>query len=195
MSDHHPALAALLDTARRAPNRGRTHVFLGDPLSDGCDKTTVEPGNVYSPGVWTCGVSLGFVVGDRIVTPDLLPDDGIRWTFIERPGDPPEAVASYAAGPLTVRHRLIHRGGEGAEGADFNAVESRAAGRRCPSATARPGAAGSTRPAPSPRTCRTTGPRPRSSPGSAMPLLWKKTTTSIPCFTLPFPHARGILSA
>ena len=118
-----PELELLLDAARRAPNRGRTHLFLGDPLSDGCDKTTVEPGNVYSPGVWTCGVSLGFLVGDQVITPDLLPDDQIRWTFIAQPGAAPESTTAYAIGPLAIRHRLLHRGGEGAEGADFNAVE------------------------------------------------------------------------
>lgn len=128
ISDH------LVQKMRSTPNRGVTHIFMGHPLSDGCDKTTVEPGNTYSPGVWTCGISLWFesvpsppgrgsspqasrggVPG--ITTPDLLPDDAIEWTL-----DPPVVTARYSIGPAVVTHRLTHLGDEGSEGVDFNDV-------------------------------------------------------------------------
>ena len=48
----------LAQLAAATPNRGDVHVFLGHPLADLCDTTTVEPGNVYSPGVWTYGISV-----------------------------------------------------------------------------------------------------------------------------------------
>ncbi len=114
---------ALIRQARQAPNRGRTHIFLGDPRSDGCDKTTVEPGNAYSPGVWTCGVSAWVRTGDAWLTPDLLGDDDVAWSFIREPGGAPVAEASYRAGPLAVTHRLCHVGAEGARGVDYSLLE------------------------------------------------------------------------
>ncbi|MBA3708294.1 MAG: hypothetical protein H0W83_05695 [Planctomycetes bacterium] len=106
--------AAIAERARATPNRGRTHLFLGDPLSDGCDKTTVEPGNGFSPGVWTCGVSLWVAVGESLSTPDLLPPDEIAWELA-----PPVVASRWRAGPVAVSSRLAHLGGEGSEGVDF----------------------------------------------------------------------------
>ena len=74
-------MQGVIESARKLRNRGKAIIFLGSPLSDGCDKTTVEPGNVYSPGVWTCGVSVWIETDDGLCTPDMLPDDGIEWTF------------------------------------------------------------------------------------------------------------------
>lgn len=113
----------LLTFARDVPNRGRTHIFLGHPLADGCDKTTVEPGNTYSPGAWTCGVSIWVSVEGAFHSPDVLADGTIEWTLIAQPGDPPIAEATYPAGPLRVRHRLTHLGGEGSVGVDFSVIE------------------------------------------------------------------------
>jgi hypothetical protein len=121
-------LRALMALARRTANRGRTHIFLGHPLSDACDKTTVEPGNSYSPGVWTCGVTLWFRLDGEWRSHELLPDHAIAWTLIAEPGGPPVAESRYTLDGLAVRHRLVHLGGEGSQGVDFNEVEVAAAG-------------------------------------------------------------------
>jgi hypothetical protein len=109
--------------ARKTENRGSVHVFLGDPAAAMCDTTTVEPGNGYSPGIWTCGISLWFETGGEIVTPDLLPESKIRWGFGEEDhGVPPVLRARYRVGEVHVTHDLCHLGAEGAEGVDFNRV-------------------------------------------------------------------------
>ncbi len=114
----------LLALARRAPNRGRCHVFLGHPLSETCDKTTVEPGNFFSPGVWTCGVSVWVVVDECAYAAELLDEAEVEWHFGEdADGLPPVLVSAWPAGPVRVRSRLVQRGCEGAEGCDFLSVE------------------------------------------------------------------------
>ncbi len=114
----------LLALARRTPNRGRCHVFLGHPRSDTCDKTTVEPGNFFSPGVWTCGVSVWVAVGEAAHAAELLDEAEVEWGFGEgADGLPPVLASAWQAGPVRVRSRLVQRGCEGAEGCDFLAVE------------------------------------------------------------------------
>lgn len=111
----------LIQLVRKTPNRGKMHIFLGSPLSDGCDKTTVEPGNTYSPGVWTCGVSIWIESEGSFFTPDLLVDKKIKWKFI-----PPVVESQYIVGDsIRVIHRLCHLGTEGSRGVDFNVVEIR----------------------------------------------------------------------
>jgi hypothetical protein len=112
----------ILEKARVTANRGRTHVFLGHPLSDACDRTVVEPGNVFSPGVWTCGVSVWLAVGETIHACELLPEEAVAWSLIEAPGEAPIAVSRYDAGPVRVTHELLTLGAEGCEGVDFNRV-------------------------------------------------------------------------
>ena len=111
---------SLVQTIRATPNKGRMHVFLGHPASDACDKTTVEPGNTFSPGLWTCGVSLWIETGDgRLWTPDMLPDDAVVWGFDGDDG-PPVLRTRWAAGDsLRADGTLCHLGGPGAEGRDF----------------------------------------------------------------------------
>ena len=109
----------LLATLRTTPNRGDTHVFLGDPLSDAADKTTVEPGNGFSPGVWTCGISVWVEAEGQLYSPDLFPAE-LEWGFPDWDALPPVLEARFPAGDsITVSSRLGHLGGEGAEGADF----------------------------------------------------------------------------
>ncbi len=117
----------LIRLARATANRGRVHLFLGDPRSDGCDKTTVEPGNAYSPGVWTCGVSVWLDHGAEWVTADDLADDEVEWSFIAEPGGAPVVESRCAFGPLRLHCRLCHLGEEGARGVDYNLVEVAAA--------------------------------------------------------------------
>lgn len=119
----------LIERARSIPNKGKVHIFLGNPASDGCDKTTVEPGNVYSPGIWSCGVSLWVEQDGHFWTPDLLADDEVDWSFGTARRCPPVVVASYGAGEtVRVIHRLCHLGSAGSEGVDFNDVTIEAAG-------------------------------------------------------------------
>lgn len=96
-------------------NQGRAHVFLGDCRSTACDKTTVEPGNCFSPGVWTCGVYWG-VGAYRYQAAHELADG--QWGFSQ--GLPPvlEAQCVFDNG-VTACAELGHLGGEGAYGADF----------------------------------------------------------------------------
>ena len=113
-------LEQLLATLRHTSNRGDTHVLLGDPRSDAADKTTVEPGNGFSPGVWTCGVSVWLEAEGRLYSPDILPDDALQWGFAGWDGLPPVLEARFPAGErLTVTSSLAHLSGEGAEGTDF----------------------------------------------------------------------------
>lgn len=113
----------MINLARSLRNKGKTHIFLGSPLSDGCDKTTVEPGNGFSPGVWTCGITAWVAMGGRCCTPDLLDDKDIAWGFGES-GLPPVVESTWSAdGKVRVASRLAHLGAEGSEGADFCSVE------------------------------------------------------------------------
>ena len=111
---------------RTAPNRGQTHLFLGDPWSIGLDKTVVEPGNAFSPGLWTLGISLA-VRSDRLYAPELM-DLPIAFTD----GLPPVVESRYAAGPgVQVCSRLCHLGGRQAQSADYFAADVTGASEDC----------------------------------------------------------------
>jgi len=116
-----PDLTQLARTIRATPNKGRMHVFLGHPDSDGCDKTVVEPGNTFSPGLWTCGISLWIETADgKLWTPDTLGDEAVTWGFTDEHDGPPVLDARWAAGKeVEVTSRLCHLGGAGSEGVDF----------------------------------------------------------------------------
>lgn len=105
----------------RTPHRGVCHVFLGHPASDAADKTTVEPGNVFSPGVWTCGISWWLIDGEEVIAPDRLAPEEVSWHFGGE-GDTPVLHAAYGTPSICLRSRLVHRGGEGAEGCDFEEI-------------------------------------------------------------------------
>jgi len=127
-------LTQLARTIRDTPNKGRMHVFLGHPNSDGGDKTTVEPGNTFSPGLWTCGVSLWIETADgRLWTPDTLPDDAVRWGFADGRDGPPVLDTRWGAGEsVVVSSKLCQAGGAGSEGVDFceaSVAASEGAGR------------------------------------------------------------------
>jgi hypothetical protein len=116
----------LIRAVRSTPNRGATHVFLGDPRSDGSDKTTVEPGNGYSPGVGACGVSVWIEREGRFYTPDLVDANSLSWAFANDDGFPPIIESRYDAGfGVKLTHKLTHVGADGTNGADFNIVELR----------------------------------------------------------------------
>jgi hypothetical protein len=112
----------LIKTILRTPNKGKTHIFLGSPLSDACDKTTVEPGNSYSPGVWTCGISIWVEEGGKLFSPDLLEDEKIYWGFEGDRKCPPVLETKYKSGNINVEGRICHLGESGAHGIDFNEI-------------------------------------------------------------------------
>lgn len=116
-------LPILLARARSGRNRGRTHIVLGDPLSDACDKTFTEPGGACSPGVWTCGVACWLHDGAEWTCAERQAEAAVAWDFIAAPGAAPVAESRWTAGGISVRHRLGHCGGEGAEGLDAVEVE------------------------------------------------------------------------
>lgn len=97
---------------RDVKNRGRTHLFLGDAMSNGLDKTVVEPGNAFSPGVWTLGVSLAVRQGE-LVAPQTC---DLPIAFDE---EMPVVVSEYTVGNARVRSELCHLGGPGWQGVDF----------------------------------------------------------------------------
>lgn len=113
---------SLLQTIANTENSGRMHMFLGHPLSDGGDKTVIEPGNTSSPGVWTCGISLWWERQHNVITPDMLPPEKMEWVFGDENGLPPEVTAKYDAFGRTITHKLANLGAEGSEGVDFHHV-------------------------------------------------------------------------
>lgn len=103
-----------MHTLRDLPNRGKTHLFLGDPLSAGLDKTVVEPGNAFSPGVWTLGVSLAVRAGDTLIAPECA---DLPLAFEN--DLPPVTVSEYGENGAHVRSELCHVGNPEGFGADF----------------------------------------------------------------------------
>src|SRR3954471_8345843 len=102
---------------RATRNRGRCHIFLGDPWSDDADKTTVEPGNASSPGAWTCGIAAWVVRGADAATPDELADAAIAWELA-----PPVVTSRWRALGLAIDHATTHLGAPGSEGVDHHRV-------------------------------------------------------------------------
>ncbi len=111
-------LVLLAASARATRTRGRTHIFLGDPRSDACDKTTVEPGNACSPGVWTCGVALWLDAGNGWSCADRQEESAVAWSFIDTPGGAPVVESRWSLDGVRILHHLCHVGGDGAEGLD-----------------------------------------------------------------------------
>lgn len=116
--DSSPGAARILAMQAATRNRGQMHVIMGDPWSDLCDKTVVEPGGNFSPGVWTCGVSVWVEVDGVMSSPDLLAARDIVSSFGET-GSPPVLRSSWPAGSHNVTTEVVSLGGHGAEGADF----------------------------------------------------------------------------
>ena len=105
----------LMESAPPA-NKGQSHIFLGNPLSDAVDKTTVEQGNIFSPGMWTYGVFNMICDGGNIW--DYSCADKKSWRFDE--GAYPIARADYSAeGAFDASTSLFHLGSSGAFGVDF----------------------------------------------------------------------------
>ena len=95
----------LFTPLRALPNRGINHIFLGDPYGNFHEKVTVEAGNVFSPGLTSCGVSLFFADDAGVHSPELLTPEEIRWRL-----EPPVSVAEFCLQALQVHSELISMG-------------------------------------------------------------------------------------
>ena len=89
-------------------NRSDSHVFLGVPGSPDTFKTVIEPGNSFSPGFRSYGVSTWVSVDSRLYTPEELDVDELSWRYAR--GFLPILGCSWAAGPLKVSSALFTDG-------------------------------------------------------------------------------------
>ncbi|WP_308638275.1 glucosidase family protein [Paenibacillus silvisoli] len=91
-------------------NRSDTHALLGVPTSHEGYKTAVEPGNSFSPGHRTYGVSTWLYADadGKLHTPEELPIEQLSWSFLE--GHIPVLRSSWKAGGFTVESRLFTDG-------------------------------------------------------------------------------------
>lgn len=62
-------------------NRADTHVLLGVPGCPEAFKTPVEPGNSFSPGPGTYGVSTWIYDEKKLYAPETMPLDALSWRF------------------------------------------------------------------------------------------------------------------
>lgn len=92
-----------------APRSDR-RVFLGEPGAPEATKTTVEPGNSFSPGMGTFGITwwLRFPATGLFFAPETAPLERLHWRY-EHPGVPP-LHCEVEVGGLAVRHSLCQDG-------------------------------------------------------------------------------------
>ena len=97
-------------------NQGKNHIFLGSPYSDAIDKTTVESGNIFSPGMWTFGVYNMICDGEN--TYDFNCCDKKSWRFDEE--NYPVVKSDYGKQNIfDISCGLFHLGSYGSFGVDF----------------------------------------------------------------------------
>jgi hypothetical protein len=101
-------------------NQGKTHIFLGNPYSDAIDKTTVEEGNIFSPGMWTFGVYNMIYDGEQVY--DFLGCDKKKWYFDEE-AYPIVRADCIKENIFSMSSSLFHLGSYGSFGVDFFEAE------------------------------------------------------------------------
>lgn len=89
-------------------NRSDVHVLLGVPTSQEGMKTIVEPGNSFSPGHRTYGVSSWVRVNGQLHTPEEKPLEELAWSFHN--GSIPVLKSTWNAGPIRVASELFTDG-------------------------------------------------------------------------------------
>lgn len=89
-------------------NRSDTHVILGVPGSHEGFKTPVEPGNSFSPGVGSYGVSTWIFADGRLHAPELMPLSELEWSFAD--SRVPVLRSRWRAGTVDVESRLFADG-------------------------------------------------------------------------------------
>jgi hypothetical protein len=109
-------LRKILFEAEPFVNQGKTHIFLGSPFSDALDKTTVEAGNMFSPGMWSFGVFN--MICDGEILYDYTNCTEKTWKFDEAAY--PVIKSGYACENLfTLSSSLFQLGSYGVYGVDF----------------------------------------------------------------------------
>ncbi|REE91586.1 hypothetical protein A8990_10494 [Paenibacillus taihuensis] len=103
---------AMIEMRKKHPhwiwNRSDTHVILGVPTSHEGYKTVAEPGNSFSPGHRTFGVSPWIYAEGRLHTPEELPLNRLSWRF--RDGYIPVLTSTWNAGKFNVVTHLFTDG-------------------------------------------------------------------------------------
>lgn len=89
-------------------NRSDTHVVLGVPGSHEAFKTPVEPGNSFSPGPGTYGVSTWVSVNGMLHTPEEKSLNELAWSFVE--GHIPVLISKWRATTVHITSRLFTDG-------------------------------------------------------------------------------------
>jgi hypothetical protein len=91
------------------PPRSDVRVFIGEPGAPEATKTTVEPGNTFSPGMRTFGVTWWLrAAGGAFFAPEKAPLDDLHWSYED--GYLPLIHCRAAFRGLEVQHRLFQDG-------------------------------------------------------------------------------------
>jgi len=94
--------------------RSDLRVFLGEPGAPEATKTTVEPGNSFSPGMRSCGVTwwLRFpdnVIGDdAFFAPEMAPVEALHWSYEQ--GYLPVIHCDTEVAGLDIQHSIFQDG-------------------------------------------------------------------------------------
>lgn len=103
-------------------NRADTHIILGVPGSLEAFKTPVEPGNSFSPGPGTYGVSTWIYTEGQLHAPEEKPLEELLWSFEE--GYLPVIHSQWSAGNIAVKSSLFTAGNlETSNLSDYLSVE------------------------------------------------------------------------
>ena len=92
------------------PPRSDLRVFLGEPGAPEATKTAVEPGNTFSPGMLTFGVTwwLRLPASGAFFAPETAPLDSLAWSYVE--GSLPAIRCQVEFGGLNAEHILFQDG-------------------------------------------------------------------------------------
>lgn len=86
-------------------NRSDTHVFLKIPEAHDAYTTIVEPGNSYSPGPGTYGVSTWVQTNGTLYATERMPLDAFTWHFED--GKYPVLISQWNAGGIRITSELF----------------------------------------------------------------------------------------
>ena len=81
-------------------------MFLGVPGSPDAFKTVVEPGNSFSPGFSSYGVSTWVSLHGQLYAPEELDAACLSWRYAQ--GYLPVLQSTWDAGPLTVTSAALY---------------------------------------------------------------------------------------
>ncbi|MCL6429843.1 MAG: hypothetical protein K6V36_03150, partial [Anaerolineae bacterium] len=92
------------------PPRSDLRVFLGEPGGPEATKTTVEPGNSFSPGMRSFGVTwwVRLPQSGTFFAPEMAPLEALRWQYAE--GFLPLLHCQTEVEGIDARHRLFQDG-------------------------------------------------------------------------------------